>query len=1015
MTAAACVIHRGKWSQGHSTPGSRETCGGARPGGGPHLQKNGGDSLTTKTSRAWIGLTATSAIALLAFAPAQAQTAAEATDEIVVTGSRIVRDGYQAPTPTTVLTSEQFQQQAAPNVIDYLTTLPSFAGNYTPQTSTQNISAGTAGTSSVNLRNLGLTRTLVLVNGQRSVPSTVNGLVDVNTIPSQLIQRTEVVTGGASAAYGSDAVAGVVNFILDTKYTGIGGEVSGGITDYGDNANFKVALTAGTPFANDRGHFILSGQISHQRGILIADRPWNAEGFGFMTNPAYGTGAGQSTSVPQRLLLTQVGPATATKGGIIVNCVGPGVNAANPCPVRGTAFGQGGTPYAFVYGDLVSGGLMRGGEWKAQDIHIDNGQSIEPRMSMQNVFTRASYSVTDNVEVYGQLAWFHNHFFSNGYGNEYFGGVAVPITNAYLDPTIAARAVGVTSLTMGFSNRDMGMIGQDNERWTTRAVVGANGTFDAMETEWTWDAYYQKGISRNSERAVNSLIERNWFKALDSVRNANGTIVCRVNNDANPANDDAACVPYNPFGVGVNGGAQLAYVLGTAYRYQKFTQDVIAASFSGDPFSSWAGPVSIAFGGEHRSEKSSGINSALDQQRVFFGGNYQPTFGSYKVTEGFAETVVPLARGETWAQSWDLTAAVRATDYSSAGYVTTWKIGSNYTPVADVTFRVTRSRDIRAPNIGDLFNAGTVVTNNVIDNIPGHANTGQSVQYVGTTRGNTALTPEKADTTGIGVVFQPTFFEGFQASVDYWNIDVKNAITTVSAQNIVDLCAQNNQSFCTAINGGTGRFVHGSNANTISIQPFNLAQQIARGLDFEAGYVMPLSRVADSWDGNLRIRALASRYLKNYLNNGLTRPTDTAGQNTGTFHVPTWRWQASATYDAAPLSATITARGVSSGTYNNDFIQCQTGCPVSAAPNFTVNNNHIPGAVYWDFAFTYTVHTAEEGNGNVEAFLNVKNITNKDAVMVGGTGNFAADTVTTNPSLYDSHGRTYRAGIRFRM
>ena len=181
--------------------------------------------------------------------------------EIVVTGTRIVRDGFQAPTPTTVVSAQQFQQQASPNVIDFLNAVPAFAGNQTLQTGQGSLSAG-AGNSSLNLRNLGGTRTLVLINGQRSVPSDTAGRVDVNSIPSQLLQRVDVVTGGASAAYGSDAVAGVVNFVLDTRFTGVAGEVSGGITDYGDNGNGKLSLTAGTPFADGRGHLIVSGEVN---------------------------------------------------------------------------------------------------------------------------------------------------------------------------------------------------------------------------------------------------------------------------------------------------------------------------------------------------------------------------------------------------------------------------------------------------------------------------------------------------------------------------------------------------------------------------------------------------------------------------------------------------------------------------------------------------------------------------------------------------------------------------------
>src|SRR4051812_1619436 len=217
---------------------------------------------------------------------AAVQTAqAPVTEEIVVTGTRVVRDGYEAPTPLTVVGLEQVQQAATNSTIDYLTTLPSMAGNYTPQSSTQNVSTGTAGTASVNLRNLGTTRTLVLINGQRSVPSTITGLVDINTIPQQLIERVDVVTGGASAAYGSDAVAGVVNFVLDTKFTGVKGEVSGGVTPYGDDRQWKISLPAGTPFANDRGHFIISGSAQYQDGVLTGGRDWNETGLQIITNP----------------------------------------------------------------------------------------------------------------------------------------------------------------------------------------------------------------------------------------------------------------------------------------------------------------------------------------------------------------------------------------------------------------------------------------------------------------------------------------------------------------------------------------------------------------------------------------------------------------------------------------------------------------------------------------------------------------------------------------------------------
>jgi outer membrane receptor protein involved in Fe transport len=955
------------------------------------------------TSTIAIAAAATLAGGHTAYAQTPAAQAAQAgaVEEVIVTGTRIVRDGYEAPTPLTVVGVEQVQQSATNNTIDYLTTLPSFAGNYTPQSSTQNVSTGTAGTSSVNLRNLGTTRTLVLINGQRSVPSTITGLVDVNTIPSQLIERVDIVTGGASAAYGSDAVSGVVNFILDTKFTGLKGEVSGGVTTYGDDRSWKVALTGGTAFANDRGHFIVSGSISHQDGVLDGGRAWNNTGLQIITNPAYGTGAGQSTGVPQRLLLDKVSLSNATPGGIIVSG-----------PLKGIAFGAGGQPYQFNYGSIVSGSAMSGGDWLTSNLHTV-GQSIEPSGGQRNLFARASYQVTDDIEVFLQTNWYENSNFSNAYPNDnYFGGLTIRTDNAYLPAAVRtqAQALGLTTITMGTSLTELGPNSILTKHKLLRNVVGANGKLDALDTTWTWNAYFQSGVSMSSESSLNTLYFPGFTAAVDAVVNpANGSIVCRSTLTA-PNN---GCVPYNVFGTGVASAASKQYVVGISHRNQRFVQNVEAASITGEPFSSWAGPVSVALGIEHRNEKAVGSSTALDKQRVFFAGNYLPTFGSYTVTEGFAETVIPLAKDTAWAKSLDLNAAVRGTSYSTSGYVTTWKVGATYTPIDDVTFRATRSRDIRAPNLNDLYNAGSTTNQNVIDT----GRTGQTIAYLGTTRGNAALQPEKADTTGVGVVLQPQFFPGFSTSVDYWNIDLAGAISTISAQNIVDLCSQGATAFCQAVNNGQPlNPVGGSAANQINIQPFNLAQQLVRGIDLEASYRTPLSAINADWDGSIGFRVLSTFFLKNYTNNTLTPPTDGAGQNTsGTTSVPDYRMTVSATYSNDRISATLTDRIVSSGVYNNTYVVCASGCPVSTTANNTINNNHIDGAMYFDLALSYKFLQGENGS-NSELFLNIKNITNKDPVLVaGGPSGVPYDTVTTNPSNYDTLGRVFRLGVRFKM
>ena len=441
-------------------------------------------------------VSATALLSTLAIAPAYAQTAPAAApvDEIVVTGSRIVRDGYQAPTPVTVMSAEAVQAFSQPNIADYVNTMPVFQGSISPSTNQSSVSAGTAGVNTLNLRNAGGERTLVLFDGQRSVASTVTGLVDVNNFPQALIQRVDVVTGGASAAYGSDAVAGVVNFILDREYTGIKGEVSGGLTTYGDNGNWKVALTGGTPFSSGRGHLLVNTEITHKDGIFdTSNRDWMTTGYGTMQNPAYSTNpALGSTSVPERLVLERIGGAQWAQGGLITGG-----------PLKGIAFGPGTVPYNFAYGDLVSGANMRGGEWQAAEQRLIKGNSIDSRQNFRSIFGRTSYEFSEAFEVFVQGSY--------NYANVYtrccpqFNPANVTIRPDYaffpaeIQARIAASTPAITQIQIGTMHPDLEAIYTDNTRIVTRWVAGANGAFDAMDSTWTWDAYYQMGLSRSRE------------------------------------------------------------------------------------------------------------------------------------------------------------------------------------------------------------------------------------------------------------------------------------------------------------------------------------------------------------------------------------------------------------------------------------------------------------------------------------------------------------------------------------
>jgi outer membrane receptor protein involved in Fe transport len=921
-------------------------------------------------------------------APAPQDTGAQETDEnlVVVTGSRIARDGFQAPTPLTVINSEDIQATAPANVADFVNDIPSLVGSATPANSNLQISAGTAGVNALNLRALGTARTLVLLDGQRSVGSTLGGLVDVNTFPQGLIKSVEIVTGGASAAYGSDAVSGVVNFVLDKEYSGIKGSAEYGITTYGDAPNYRFNLTAGTSFAGGRGHVLLNGELAVREGLHTVPRDWNNRGWYQITNPAYAVGNGQ----PERLIVSGAGLSQATRGGIILNTA-----------LRGTQFGVGGAVSQYNFG-TVRDPWQIGGDWQATQ--VNSLQSLDPEENRKSAFGRLSFEVTPGIELFaqGSYAKSDNFGFLGVQLNQ--NNVTIRSDNAFIPASVRTQltALNVAQFTLGTTNADLPVRGSATEREVQRYVVGANGSFPLFAGRARWDAYYQKGIARTREEARGITNNARLANAQDAVfaaagnigGYAAGTIVCRINVDANTTNDDRNCVPFNRLGIGVNSQAALDYILGNPFRRQKFEQDVAAVNLSFDAFQLPGGALGVAMGGEHRREKVSG--EVEPQFRTgWFVGNFLPTFGSYDVTEGYLEVLAPVFEGLT------LNGAVRGTDYSTSGFVTTWKVGATFEPIPDIRFRATRSRDIRAPNLGELFTAGSTRINVLLDSSQNNA----SVQFAGTTRGNPLLEPERADQWGVGVVLQPRFLPGFNASIDYYDIRIDGAIGSVAAQTIVDRCNQGVQAFCTAVVRGPNAF--GNNLQVFE-SPFNFAQQRARGIDFEASY---RGRIGS---GDFSLRALATRYLENFFDNGIEAPVDRVGQNgvdAGT--TPKWLYRAQASYASGGAIFNLIGRGVSAGVYDNSFVECTSGCPASTVTNRTINNNRIAGAFYLDTSISYDV---EVGDRSLQLFLAVNNLLDKDPPVVApGPAGSAYATPATNQSIYDLLGRTYRFGVRFKL
>lgn len=912
-------------------------------------------------------------------------TAVEETSVITVTGSRISRSGYDAPTPVSVISEAELKAEPQANISDYVNTLPSVRGSQTSSTNSGSLSNGQAGIATVNLRSLGAARTLVLIDGQRSVASTPVGFVDTQTVPQGLIKGVEVVTGGASSAYGSDAVAGVINFSLNRDFKGLRAEYEFGITDYGDVPNHTFRITSGFDFADGRGKLLLAGDYFTQKGVDTYDRPWQNAGFFQIDNPAFVAGNGQ----PERFVGAGIGTYQFTPGGII-----------NTGPLRGTYFGQITNGQAslnqFTYGPN-RGQWMIGGDYLISREGHWSSNSLAPHEERGNVFGRLSFEVSPAFTPFVQYSY-------SGYSGRSFyqqtpsTGVTIQRDNAFLPTALVNQmvALNLTNISIGTSNAGFPAAGSNNTREVYRFVAGADGEFEIGKGSWKYAAYYQAGIARTNELLTNTWLNSRVALAQDAVRGPNGTIVCR-STLTSPTN---GCVPLNRIGIGGVTQAAIDYVFNNGaqpQRFQTLRQDVAALNIStNDLFETWAGPVSFATGGEWRRER---VDGYVDPQfnSGWLYGNYLVTKGAYTVWEVFGETVVPLAKGL------DFNGAIRRTEYSTSGGVTTWKLGATWQVIDDIKLRVVRSRDIRAPNLNELFAPGTARTNTINVAQPGGGQ--RTDQFLEVTTGNTALKPEVAMTWGIGGVFTPSFLPGFAASVDFFDIKLGGSIGTLTAQTITTLCVEQNRAdICPFItfNGPPGP---SSIITSIRLVPFNFANVRVKGVDLEASYRFDLG------GGKATLRALASHYIDNILNNGVDVPEDIAGKNQGD-GVPSWNYRLTASYDIDSWGFNLVGRGFSDGVYNNNFFECTTGCPASTPANRTINTNRISGQWYLDASVTKKFKV---GGSKAELFLYVRNLLNSDPVLVGNgpTGNNTPAYPMTNRSLYDVLGRVYRMGVRF--
>jgi outer membrane receptor protein involved in Fe transport len=938
---------------------------------------------------------------------ADAENPGDAGGEVVVTGSRIVRDGYAAPTPVTVLGAAEIAAQAPANIADFVNTLPSIAGSGTAATNSGGLSNGVAGINSISLRGLGAGRTLVLLDGQRSVASSVGGLVDINTIPQDLVERVEVVTGGASAQYGSDAVGGVVNFILNKNFKGFQVKAQTGISTYGDGANYRIGAIAGFTALDGRLHAIFDGEYFRQNGVDTIDRSWNDKNVFQINNPAYATDKTQ----PQRLIASGVGVGTYTAGGLITSG-----------PLAGTYFLGNGQTAKLNFGtfNTTSAPWMIGGDYRTTMAGHQGTNSLLPHEERIGLFNRTAFDLTSDIQIYGQVSW-NRYQGQSFYQQTPSVGVTIQPDNAYLRTYYPAIAAQVRApFTIGTSNDGYPAPGSDNTRKVLRLVGGADGKYMLFGRNWKWDAYYQHGVTKSHQELTNTWNTARMALAQDAVIAAAGnaagiapgTIICR-STLTNPTN---GCVPIDRLGLhGGPSAAALAYIYGgqQPYRNETIKEDVASVSTTGEIFDLPGGPVAVALGGEWRKEQIAGYvptefqpvhNANGTTSNNWLYGNYLPNFGEYTVKEGFLEVDMPVLKGV------NLNAAGRYTDYSTSGSVQTWKVGGTYTPIPDIKLRGTYSHDIRAPNLQELFAAGTARTNSVI--LPGNSPLGAgSFQFVESTIGNPDLKPEKANTWTAGVVLSPRFAPGFSVSFDYYDIKIKDAIGTITSQNTVDFCYSGATAYCPNI------VYTGGALSQIVVQPFNFASQREKGFDIEASYRTDLSAISANLPGSFNIHTEVTHYIQNVIDNGIV-VRDYAGVNggslSGTYSAPSWVYRVSAFYNIDPWTFNLVARGFGSGVYGNEYVQCTSGCPVSTVQNLTINDNHIRGATYFDASVSVKIKAA----GHVgDLSLVVSNLFNKDPVPVGNgpDGNNTAAYAQTNRTLYDVVGRVFRVSASFKF
>ncbi|UAA39264.1 TonB-dependent receptor [Paraneptunicella aestuarii] len=973
--------------------------------------------LKTKLSRAIaLSLIGGSVVLPATFANAQEDNEKiEKSERIEVTGSRIARPELSNPTPVLTVDAKAIAQFGTPDLGEILAELPAIGA--TDTLIGNNGSNTFAGQSFADLRRLESSRTLVLVNGKRHVAGAQGSAqVDLSTIPSSLIERVEIITGGASAIYGSDAVSGVINVILKKDFEGLEFRMSGASSTEGVGArNNTFSILGGADLSNGKGNVTFFASREYLQETMANDLR-QSDDWGTIVNPEDG---GEDDGIPDRIRVPRVMSERIDENGVL-----------NPYGFEGNTgtlwvFDNAGNPLqqteragtnSFAFGQFPDG--------CDYCFELNDYENFQPGVERFTVGSTLNYDINENITFYSDVKYVQADIKQQFQPSFRFGNVFINVQdNAFLSNDFKQTLLneGHSTIRMAKFFAELGNRSAANDRSTFRYVGGFKGGFSLGETDFNYDTYYVYGETKNTRVTQNDLIVGNLVAALDSVIDpTTGEAACRSQvasaqgegyTDPATVNGDN-CVAYNPFGFNQASDAAKDWVSANTTRSDKITQEMIGGSLTFDTgafFSLPGGAISFAMGFEYREETSKTITDEFTKRDFLTGAATPDEYGEYDVTESFIEVSLPILAEVPFAHELTMDAAFRTADYSHAGTVDAWKVGLMYAPIKDVRIRGTISEAVRAPNISEAFSPQSPGFANINDpcdadnigddpdrasncaalGIPAGFQANDNVSIDTLSGGNPDLTPEESESLTAGVVWTPTFFEGFSLTLDYYDIEIKDAIIQVASQDILDNCVDAtggpDLNYCSQID----RDPVTNDIELVRSGYLNAAAYNTKGVELQARYKTDLSMF--DLAGEMTFNLVGNKLLELERFEFQDRP-DEINVEKGEIGDPEYQFRFSAEYQLEDLSVMWLSRFSDRQALFDVSPGADT--PEDTSPAF------IGSIVTHDLSASYMF------NDNIVVGLGIRNLFDRlppAFITSGGDG---------NESIYDVVGRRIYGNVR---